>query len=212
MKANVTVILFLVFMFVMAGSESAFGQPCPPGMVGYWNSDGDASDSVGDNHGTLMPTGPTWTTGQVDGALSFDGVNDYIDVGDSDDFSFSGEFSVETWIKTTQTSVGQIVCSGNANLGGVWQVEIGRTTGKIGVYEAGVRITSNAFVNDDAWHYITVTRDSSDNLKVFIDGILDNTVASYSTTLDGTHMVIGSAAAYAVQRFNGLIDEVAIYN
>lgn len=35
-----------------------------------------AYDSVGGNDGTIH--GATWTTGQVNGALSFDGVDDYI--------------------------------------------------------------------------------------------------------------------------------------
>ena len=42
-----------------------------------------AYDSSGNgNDGNLM-NGPTWTTGKIGGALKFDGVNKYVDVGNS---------------------------------------------------------------------------------------------------------------------------------
>ena len=53
------------------------------GIVAHWEFDdgtgGVASDSVGTNHGTLHGT-PLWTTGQIAGALSFDGLKDYVEV------------------------------------------------------------------------------------------------------------------------------------
>jgi predicted outer membrane repeat protein len=49
-------------------------------LVGWWKFDESsgttAYDSAGDNHGTVY--GAQWTTGQISGALSFDGVDDYV--------------------------------------------------------------------------------------------------------------------------------------
>ncbi|MHC4676611.1 MAG: LamG-like jellyroll fold domain-containing protein, partial [Planctomycetota bacterium] len=49
-------------------------------LVGWWKFDegeGDiVYDSVGNNHGTVY--GAEWTTGQISGALNFDGVDDYV--------------------------------------------------------------------------------------------------------------------------------------
>jgi hypothetical protein len=50
------------------------------GLVAHWALDGDAIDSAGSNHGTIY--GATSTTGQIDEALDFDGVDDYVDFGD----------------------------------------------------------------------------------------------------------------------------------
>jgi hypothetical protein len=54
------------------------------GLVGYWPFDEGggtiAKDYSGNgNNGTLV-NNPTWTTGKVGGALSFDGANDYVRV------------------------------------------------------------------------------------------------------------------------------------
>src|SRR5262245_13005486 len=52
------------------------------GLIGYWSfNEGSgtfASDSSGNgNNGTLV-NGPIWTSGEIAGALSFDGVDDYV--------------------------------------------------------------------------------------------------------------------------------------
>ncbi|MHC4113084.1 MAG: FN3 associated domain-containing protein, partial [Planctomycetota bacterium] len=53
------------------------------GLVAHWKFDDGsgitAIDSTGTNNGTLNGD-PTWTTGRVDGALSFDGDGDYVAV------------------------------------------------------------------------------------------------------------------------------------
>jgi len=53
--------------------------------ISHWKFDegeGDiAYDSVGSNHGTIY--GATWTTGQINGALDFDGVDDYVNLENS---------------------------------------------------------------------------------------------------------------------------------
>jgi hypothetical protein len=93
-----TIIIASVFMIA-----PVFAQVYPDGMVSYWKFDEDsgtiATDSVGTNDGTLV-NGPVWTSGQVDGALSFDGVDDYVSVPDSDDWYFgTGDFTIDLWVR-----------------------------------------------------------------------------------------------------------------
>ncbi|MHC4158980.1 MAG: hypothetical protein ACYSSO_07855, partial [Planctomycetota bacterium] len=70
------------------------------GLIAHWKFDegsgSTAYDSAGDNDGTLV-NGPVWTTGQIGGALSFDGVDDYVNIS-----SFSmpqDSFTIQMWIK-----------------------------------------------------------------------------------------------------------------
>ena len=67
-------------------------------MVSYWKLDESsgttAYDSVDTNDGTLV-NGPVWTTGAVDGALSFDGVNDYVEIPHSNGLDITDNLSVE---------------------------------------------------------------------------------------------------------------------
>ena len=47
------VISVMLTIIVLSGlvfiGSFAFGQLCPPGMVGYWRADGDATDSYDDH-------------------------------------------------------------------------------------------------------------------------------------------------------------------
>ena len=73
-------------------------------LFGMWKLDETsgltAADSSGNgNDGTLNNmTGNEWTTGPVEGALAFDGNNDFIDgIGDCP----TGNFTVSAWVKDT---------------------------------------------------------------------------------------------------------------
>lgn len=76
------VIVAVLGHLVLCGS--AGGSEPIEGLIAHWKFDegeGDiAYDSAGDNDGTIY--GVDWTTGIIDGALDFDGEDDYVDVGD----------------------------------------------------------------------------------------------------------------------------------
>jgi hypothetical protein len=82
-------------------------QPNPDGLLAHWTLD-DGSGSVAldssgnENHGTV--NGATWTDGLMNGALSFDGENDHVDLGSLDPppedrsaFSISAWFNAESF-------------------------------------------------------------------------------------------------------------------
>jgi len=50
-----------------------------PNLVAHWKFDDDAEDSAGDNHGSVKGDA-VFTTGKFNNALSFDGVDDYVDL------------------------------------------------------------------------------------------------------------------------------------
>ena len=59
---------------------------------------------LGSTNGTLV-NGPTWAVGKVgNGALSFDGVNDYVNVGTIS--AVNGAGSVALWMKKTNPNCG----------------------------------------------------------------------------------------------------------
>jgi len=63
-------------------------------LISHWSFDNTANDLVGNNHGTV--SGATYTQGYLNNALSFDGVNDYVDVGN---FDISGNaLTISAWI------------------------------------------------------------------------------------------------------------------
>jgi hypothetical protein len=82
-------------------------------LVGYWPFDegsgtiakdysGNGNDGTLCNGSTCGVQGPTWTTGKVGGALSFDGVDDYVDT--SLIFNSPSYFTVAAWVKVPPQS------------------------------------------------------------------------------------------------------------
>jgi hypothetical protein len=85
----------LVLACLMLAMPFKAGGELSDGLVAHWKFDegeGDtAYDSAGGNHGTL--NGPTWTTGQIGEALSFDGTEDDVFVGDDDSLDITAAIS-----------------------------------------------------------------------------------------------------------------------
>jgi len=79
----------------------------------------------------------------------------------------------------------------------------------------GTRLTANTSVLDNQWHHIVVTYNTSlatDNLKIYIDGTLDNS-ANRQVVIQGSgtnQLIIGEYRASNF--FNGNIDEVAVWD
>ncbi|MEA3458345.1 MAG: LamG-like jellyroll fold domain-containing protein [Candidatus Thermoplasmatota archaeon] len=71
-----------------------------------------AFDSSGySNDGTLKPSalnGPQWVTGINESALSFDGIDDYVEVPDDDTLDITSAISIETWVKPLENSEGLV--------------------------------------------------------------------------------------------------------
>ena len=73
-----------------------------PGTAGLWHIDEGAglstADSGGPNTGSLA-NGPQWVTGNVGGALRFDGTDDYVLLKNGPILGSAPNFTVEAWVK-----------------------------------------------------------------------------------------------------------------
>lgn len=71
------------------------------------------------------------------------------------------------------------------------------------------RTTSKAY-NDGTWHFLVITLDIFNDIKIYVDGLYQIKLANNTTALNITWL--GAASASNSFSFNGLIDDVAIYN
>ncbi len=206
-----------------------------PGPVGYWKMDDGIKgasktivDSSGNgNNGTTAGTGIdcSKSPGKYGGSCSFNGTDDHVDVTDpangSLDFGISS-FTISAWIKTSATgayqdiidkrssdgNTGYLLGVGNDNL--VWAFVKDGTT--------AVTTKSSSTVTDGKWHHITATFDRSGNSAVYVDGSPNGTPQSITTVTSSVsnsgNAVIGyySPSSSGWSYFNGLIDDLKIYN
>jgi hypothetical protein len=71
----------------------------PSGIVGEWQGNGNANDSVGTNNGTFVDGG--YAAGQNGEAFSLDGKTSYVSIPSSAMASVTGAISVSAWVNHT---------------------------------------------------------------------------------------------------------------
>jgi prepilin-type N-terminal cleavage/methylation domain-containing protein len=189
-------------------------------LVSEWKLDGDATDSWGSNNGTMnnFPASPWKTEAEcISGTcLEFDGVDDYIDCGDSVSFDFGiGDFSLSAWIKTNTT--GYIINKRRAvDTSAIYMiVSENNIKGAIGDGVSFIKSTADGYsIVDNNWHYCVVVFDRSGNMTRYVDSEIYGTVSDISTVGNlqtGYNLSMGCMLTQGYY-YDGVIDEVQIYN
>src|SRR3989338_5976472 len=77
-------------------------------LVAHWKFEGNANDSAGTNNGTLV-NGPTFTTGKIGQALSFDGQNDRVSIGSPAPLDNLNAKTISFWMNFTNAPQGEAI-------------------------------------------------------------------------------------------------------
>ncbi len=202
---------------------SALGwEPEPePNLISHWKFDETsgtiAYDSAGGNDGTIY--GAVWTAGQIDGALSFDGLDDYVDVGTGPAITGTGNFTVSAWVKVRELPAsGGLLAVVNqrstSSANGSYIIDV-RSSGYVHfeVYNGGYGFYFDSDVNvgDGFWHHIVGVRTSTTEGEIYVDGSLAGSGSGPAKSLNSVDVVIGRWNG-AFRYFNGSIDDVRIYD
>ncbi len=193
--------------------------------ISYWRLDGDATDAVGSNDGTI--TGTTTVEGAYGDALSFDEVDDKVVISD---FSYGNEFSLSFKIKiddNSGSSFQYIYSHGDINSANSLNVFLGETSsGASNLLRTVIRDTNDTLENsaldfdvssiigDGQWHTYTLTVANGVGSKVYLDGVLKNTDTRGGEAFDpGTDLYLGARQDLDANRyFGGSLDSVQLFN
>ncbi|MFA5432209.1 MAG: LamG-like jellyroll fold domain-containing protein [Candidatus Paceibacterota bacterium] len=184
--------------------------------------DADVVDTWGGvNNGTIpaSPSIPTTKTSSscVNGScLSFDGSDDYVNIVSSSNLKIADTLTMSAWIRSDviPSSAWQCVFGKRTASWYGYMLTL-QTNGKVGAYVANgseYQVYSDSSIIPNTWYYIVGTYNGN-NLKLYINGIsqLDIKVASLNGSSNTNDMTIGVDPAGGNQ-FDGLIDEVRLYN
>jgi hypothetical protein len=197
-----------------------------PGLVGYWRMDEGAGTSIADSSGNgasgTLSDGAAWFPGKLGTALSFDGEKAIVSVtssGSMADLMKTG-LTVSAWILPRANKRGHVVDKSNANMG--WVLAF-REDGRIqfsGDQYFGKEVSrfSSKALALNTWHHITATWDgdrAATHVHVLIDGhpAAGDGIDGVGAVREGSSPILSIGNRRARDRgFNGLIDDVRVYN
>lgn len=149
--------------------------------------------------------------------ISFSGTNfnENVSIPHNSSLNLS-TFTIGAWVKSSQTTAfNRIVFKGANSSGQNYSlcVNSGRAHIRYDESPAGAHFAEGTTnVADGQWHYLSGTFDGA-NLKIYVDGVLEQTTASTAIPATAnTNVLIGSEGTASAQCFNGKIDEVSIWN
>lgn len=227
-----------IYTHTLSAEAIAEQARCP---VGYWKFDENtgttAADASGNGNTGTRVNGPIWTTGgKFDGAISFDGSNDYVSVPAPAGSALKyvgGELTVSVWayIDPTETTGGYLVSkmwNGGGYRNYFLRVDPSRT---VTFYIGGQTsdwIASTATLSPGAWHRITGTVDTAKVMTLYFDGVsvASKTYSGITTWVPtggggdanlslaiGTQYPYGSGwTGNTSMSFDGKLDSVCVFN
>lgn len=206
------------------------GGPGNSGPVGYWNlnegSGTAAADASGNGVNGTLVNSPAWVAGMLSNALSFNGTNSYVNMNNA---SATGPLkpaslpvTISGWIKTTGT-VGMVFASDEWDnskyagyclqlVGGKLVCNFGNAATGIGSANRQSK-TGTTVLTAGQWYHVAAVIQGASNMQIYLNGVDDGGAYSgsagamaYTTTT--SKIGSGGNANY----FNGVIDDVRIYN
>ncbi|MBI4146914.1 LamG domain-containing protein, partial [Candidatus Woesearchaeota archaeon] len=176
---------------------------------------------MGANNGTLgggtAASVPLWNAaGQVGGAYTFDGVNDFIETNAAaGNFTAASSFSVEAWVNSTLDNADRVVVGkvAGGDVGWHLRITIPNAARFILASSGGVNKGSDTAVLTAGYHHLVGTWDGA-TARTYLDGALSS--SPFSSGVPGT---ITNTVTLKVGKddslpgyFRGTIDEVRVYN
>ena len=187
-----------------------------PNLVASYYFNGDASDTGSSGlDGTI--NGAAWTDDRFDNpgqALRFDG-NDVVRVSDHPRLRLDNALTITAWIKeSTRRRYAKILSRRAGSYFYFLGVDNGYPYGGIGDGSNFAVTRKSIDMPLGQWHFLAFVYDSQTNqMHIYYDGILDQTTVFTSLPpMTGVDLTIGADAEGSRHYFEGLIDEVALYD
>jgi hypothetical protein len=184
-----------------------------PALVGWWKLDEgtgtQATDSSASGNNGSFVGSPSWTSGKIAGALSFNGAS-YVNIPNAVYSTSAGTLSL--WVKNT--GGGDVIGSYNsASTSRTPTFSFTNSASQKVAWEFSDKVgqTTSTTVSPNTWTHLALTY-SGGNVSVYVNGVLDTQTTASLPTSFYNQLHIGHYANYGSLYFNGLVDDVRIYS
>ena len=167
------------------------------------------------NNGTLT-NGVGYNSGNL-GSLSFDGINDYVNLGNILNIG-TGQFSIECIARVSSLSTGnysKVASKGVYNVNG-WRLQMGKNPSNvynlIFEYDPTSAITILSPIQTDTWYHFLVCRDGNNLMSTYANGVLKNTATVTSNLTNASYNYIIGNNGSASETLNGNVACYRHYN
>ena len=190
------------------------------GPIAHWKFDDGtgviAIDSVGGHDGTLVNS-PSWVTGHLDDALSFDGSNDAVRVPHADTLSITETMTFTAWVNASSfgSTYQTILAKDGGGSGSNYWFGTWRQLFVFGFFSGGLfREVFNPTLElqPNNWYHLAATFDSTTgDTNLYVDGVLvQNGTLAFDPTAVSADLGIGRSPDG--ERWRGVLDDVRIYD
>lgn len=183
-----------------------------------------AADSSGKGNTGILYNGPTWQPlgGQTDGALEFDGVDDYVQTYDDPDklqLASDCNYTLSVWIKPDSKQKRWAGIFSKTDPGGTinhWALQFDSTAQrKLIIYHPGAYWDAGIDLLDlvGRWHHIAVVRRGELMTSYLNGGEVHSNTWKVGPGSGNGHLNIGAdRTASSNYVYKGMIDDIRIYN
>jgi hypothetical protein len=194
----------------------------PGGLVSWWpfeeSSGQTTTDTVGPNDGRLGSSSdvdssdPVRSVGFVGNALGFDGIDDVVVHSLDSSLDLTDEITLDAWIFPTARKSQTIIRKGGAPLKTPYSLAL--SLGNTFVFAMGEpRVDVRSFGYPlNTWIHVAGTYDGN-TMKLYVNGVLMNSAPRPGPiAVRQSNLLIGTRLRLPSDTFQGLIDEVDIYD
>ncbi|MES2223558.1 MAG: LamG domain-containing protein [Patescibacteria group bacterium] len=200
------------------------------GLMLNWKLDEGTGTTLADNSGNSVSgtlygaTPPSWIEpGRFGEALSFDGNDQYAESNSSIESLGIADapYTISAWAKIDPGETnGNIVHISNSENGLGWCIPfLAVTDGKFSAisFDGSAKYaTEQDTPTTNIWHHVVTTWNSTEGLKLYVDGVLKATTAQPTFAAAGNSIYVqlarGASCTADTGFFSGSIDDVRVYN
>lgn len=162
-----------------------------------------------------LTNNPARIIGKYGNALSFNGINTYVDMGNAAGLNPTDSFTVMAWVNTSDSDINHywdIVVSKDR---GDYPNKGWRLVDRVGYeqitmgYGTGYGSIIANWIADGYWHHWAATLTSKRNVALYLDGVnVGNTVLAADFVPSASNLYVGNI----METFKGVVDSVRFFN